>query len=113
MNTFWETIAALVAWLDRESQLPDREARMARVMKVGEELGEVHEAVLGALGLNPRKGVTNGWEKVSAELVDVLISTAVALWRIEGEQARATFEEHFARVAQRSLALAESGSTDA
>jgi hypothetical protein len=37
-------------------------------MKIGEEVGETNQAVIGVLGQNPRKGVTHTWEDVHAEL---------------------------------------------
>jgi NTP pyrophosphatase (non-canonical NTP hydrolase) len=104
-ENFWETISRLVGWLDGESDRAPEMDRLLRIMKVTEESGEVAEAVAGATGQNPRKGVTNGWDKVSAELVDVILTAAVALRTIEGEGARAVFEAHVGRVADRSLKL--------
>lgn len=42
-----------------------------RVAKIGEEHGEVIEALLGAIGENPRKGVTGSLDEVRKELLDV------------------------------------------
>jgi len=102
---FWQTISRLVGWLDDESGRPAEMDRLLRIMKVTEEAGEVAEAVAGATGQNPRKGVTNDWSQVSAELVDVMLTAAVALGTIEGENAGKVFAEHFARVRDRSLSL--------
>ncbi|MFJ4526188.1 MazG-like family protein [Streptomyces sp. NPDC088810] len=40
------------------------------------------EAVHGALGTNPRKGASHTWDDVEKELIDVAVSTLVALQTI-------------------------------
>lgn len=50
-----------------------------RVMKIGEELGEAIEALIGMQGWNPRKGVTHTLEDLEDELSDVLITAWMAL----------------------------------
>lgn len=102
---FWDTIRQLVGWLDENRQLTPREELLARVMKITEESGEVVEAVLGALGQNPRKGKTNDFDKVTAELTDVILSAAVALYTVEGASAGEAFAANLARVAGRSLGV--------
>lgn len=102
---FWQSITRLVSWLDGESDRPAETDRLLRILKVTEEAGEVAEAVAGACGQNPRKGLTNEWDRVSAELADVILSAAVALATIEGEGAQDVFAGHLARVRERSLAL--------
>ncbi len=46
-------------------------------IKVQEETGELAEALSGAAGQNPRKGVTNTWRKVLEEAVDVMLTASV------------------------------------
>lgn len=84
MTTTAQKIAALSDWIG-DSYPPglDEEAHLwRRTAKVGEEYGEVVEAMLGALGENPRKGVTNGFDKVEYELLDVATSALGALHKM-------------------------------
>jgi phosphoribosyl-ATP pyrophosphohydrolase len=57
----------------------DRAEIAARVMKVGEEAGEVFQAWIGWTGQNPRKGVTHTKADVALELADVILAATVAL----------------------------------
>ncbi len=103
----WDTVARLADWLDehcRESGValdPDA-MRMLRVMKLSEEVGETTQAVIGALGANPRKGVTHTWRDVEHELCDVIVTAMVALTTLNPD-ARAVFAERLDHVANRSL----------
>jgi len=101
----WAKIAAITAKLDNTSVLPPEQERFARIMKIGEEMGEVVEAFLGALGQNPRKGITNGLDKVGDELTDVVITSWVAMYTVLGEAAPAAFAAAFDRVTTRTLNL--------
>jgi NTP pyrophosphatase (non-canonical NTP hydrolase) len=76
---------------------------LLRILKLSEEVGEVAEAVIGATGQNPRKGVTHTWDDVQSELCDVAITALVAL-RTLTPQAREVFARHLERVTQRSTA---------
>lgn len=86
--------AAISQWLDDSAFYESLEtdtykavhlARlMFRVHKIAEEYGEVQEAILGAVGENPRKGVTNGWDKVEKELLDVAGAALGALEHMRG-----------------------------
>ncbi|WP_438487308.1 MazG-like family protein [Streptomyces sp. S186] len=96
----WDTIDALVGWLDRESVLPAEQERLLRLLKLSEEAGEVAQAVIGATGQNPRKGRSHSWEDVHAELCDVIVTAMVALRTLTPE-ARQVFEGHLRRVAER------------
>ncbi|WP_102926933.1 MazG-like family protein [Streptomyces noursei] len=100
--TPWDTIAALVGWLDRESALPAEQERLLRILKLSEEAGEVAQAVIGAVGQNPRKGHSHSWEDVHAELCDVIVTAMVALRTLTPE-ARQVFDGHLRRIAGRSL----------
>jgi len=76
----WKSVERIRTWLDDEgAQAPELDVRLLRVLKIGEELGEVSEALMGALGANPRKGASHTWEDVQKELCDVAVTTLVAL----------------------------------
>jgi hypothetical protein len=61
MDDAWGTIDKLVGWLDASSSLPPDTEKLLRIMKLTEEAGEVSQAVIGAMGQNPRKGVTRSY----------------------------------------------------
>ncbi|GAA4660612.1 MazG-like family protein [Streptomyces chumphonensis] len=98
----WRTVAELLAWLERESRVPPEQERLLRILKVSEEAGEVAQAVIGALGQNPRKGFSHTWEDVGGELCDVILTAMVALRSLDPEAER-VFAAHVAKVADRSL----------
>jgi NTP pyrophosphatase (non-canonical NTP hydrolase) len=99
----WSTIDTLTQWLDTNRPVEGREGVLLRILKLTEEVGEVSEAVIGATGQNPRKGVTHTWEDVEAELCDVVITALVALRTLTPE-AREVFGGHLKRVRERSVA---------
>ena len=101
-SAIWDSVDRLVAWLDDESRLGADAERLLRIIKLSEEVGEVGEAVIGATGQNPRKGVTHSWEDVQHELCDVVFSALVAL-RTLTPDAREVFAERLAYVERRSL----------
>lgn len=68
---FWAVWDAL-----REHQGPDPSPRL---MKIGEEFGEVVQAFIGFKGYNKRKGFTHSAKDVADELCDVIITAHVAL----------------------------------
>lgn len=72
------------------------------MLKLSEEVGEVAEAVIGAMGQNPRKGASHTWDDVRSELCDVMITAMVAL-RTLSPDAREVFATHLAGVQERSL----------
>ncbi|SDT67024.1 hypothetical protein SAMN05216371_3556 [Streptomyces sp. TLI_053] len=102
-SRIWESVDHMVAWLDEESPLPPQEERLARILKLSEEVGEVSAAVIGATGQNPRKGVTHTWEDVQHELCDVVFSALVAL-RTLTPDASQVFADRLAYVENRSAA---------
>lgn len=55
-----------------------------KILKVQEEAGEVAEAYIGALGVNPRKGNTHTMGDVAGELIDVALTALVAYCAIGG-----------------------------
>jgi NTP pyrophosphatase (non-canonical NTP hydrolase) len=97
----WNTVEDLWTWLESDQPVGGREGLLLRMLKLSEEVGEVAEAVIGATGQNPRKGVTHTWDDVEAELCDVVITAMVALRTLTPE-AREVFARHLARVAGRS-----------
>lgn len=78
-NDLWATVDRLRAWLDDNNARPPQEALLLRMLKLSEEVGEVSQAVIGAVGQNPRKGVSHSWEDVESELCDVVVTALVAL----------------------------------
>ncbi|WP_203645442.1 MazG-like family protein [Streptomyces sp. SID14478] len=98
----WATVDRLRAWLDAHNERPSQEALLLRVLKLSEEVGEVAEAVIGAVGQNPRKGVSHTWQDVESELCDVIVTALVALGTLTPD-AHATLSAHVAKVAERSL----------
>ena len=102
MDDAWDTIGEITSQLDARSILPPDTEKLLRIMKLTEEAGEVTQAVIGAMGQNPRKGVTHTWDDVQAELCDVMFTAMVALTTITPD-ARRVFDEHLARVAGRPL----------
>ncbi|ELS52814.1 MazG-like family protein [Streptomyces viridochromogenes] len=98
----WASIDDLCAWLDTNRPTGGEEGMLLRMLKLSEEVGEVAEAVIGATGQNPRKGVTHTWEDVQGELCDVVITALIAL-RTLTPDTREVFTRHLARVKERSL----------
>ncbi|EDY60475.1 MULTISPECIES: MazG-like family protein [Streptomyces] len=98
----WTSVDALWTWLETDQPVSGREGLLLRMLKLSEEVGEVSEAVIGALGQNPRKGVSHTWEDVQGELCDVVITALVAL-RTLTPDTRGVFHRHLGRVAERSL----------
>lgn len=76
----WTRVEHLRDWLDDNAgPATAGDVRLLRVLKIGEEFGEVAEAMHGALGTNPRKGASHTWEDVHKELADVIVTSMVAL----------------------------------
>lgn len=81
-----EFLRWLVDWNDERDVPID-----IRVLKIAEENGEAVDAYLGMRGANPRKGVTNGVDKVRDELADTALAALVALQSLGGD---AEYELH-------------------
>lgn len=88
-----------VAWLDASNGRNDHQVTL-RILKVSEEAGEVAAAWYGALGNNPRKGVTHTRHEVAMELADVALAAFVAIESL-GFDAAATLKQCSAKVASR------------
>ncbi|MFK4146631.1 MazG-like family protein [Streptomyces sp. NPDC004065] len=93
MNEAWTTIARLATRLEEHSTLPREQRVLLQLLKIQEEAGEVAEAVIGAMGQNPRKGFSHTWEEVQAEVCDVIVTGMVALMRMNPD-ARNVFARH-------------------
>jgi NTP pyrophosphatase (non-canonical NTP hydrolase) len=106
----WTTVGELWEWLEANRPVGGREGLLLRMLKLSEEVGEVAQAVIGATGQNPRKGVTHTWDDVQGELCDVVITALVAL-RTLTPDTREVFTRHLARVTERSLGPAAPRST--
>lgn len=104
----WSSVDALWSRLDAHRRHDGVEGLLLRVLKLSEEVGEVAQAVIGATGQNPRKGVTHTWEDVQGELCDVAITALVALRTLTPE-AREVFTRHLAKVTARSLGPSAAG----
>ncbi|MFF4797272.1 MazG-like family protein [Streptomyces sp. NPDC001351] len=98
----WQAVDDLWTWLDANRPHGGQEGMLLRMLKLSEEVGEVAEAVIGATGQNPRKGITHTWEDVQGELCDVVITALVAL-RTLTPDTREVFTRHLAKVTARSL----------
>jgi NTP pyrophosphatase (non-canonical NTP hydrolase) len=75
----WTLIAQL---RERFAAAPDPAPNAAlafRVLKLTEETGEAAEALIGATGQNPRKGVTHTMDDLANELCDVALTAMLAL----------------------------------
>ncbi|WP_137989589.1 MazG-like family protein [Streptomyces vilmorinianum] len=102
MTEPWSTVDRLAAWIAAHHTLPPEQDVLLRVLKLSEEVGEVAEAVIGATGQNPRKGMSHTWQDVESELCDVIITAMVALRTLTPDAAE-VFAGHLRRVAERSL----------
>ncbi|MEV5958007.1 MazG-like family protein [Streptomyces sp. NPDC051987] len=102
----WGSIEGLWTWLDAHRAHDGDTGLVLRMLKLTEEVGEVAQAVIGATGQNPRKGVTHTWEDVQGELCDVVITALVALRTLTPDPA-GVFEAHLEGVRKRSLGPSE------
>jgi NTP pyrophosphatase (non-canonical NTP hydrolase) len=102
MTDTWQTIAHLAGRLEDHSTLAREQRILLQLLKIQEEAGEVAEAVIGAMGQNPRKGHSHTWDDVEAEVCDVIVTGMVALMRMNPD-APAVFARHMNRIASRDL----------
>lgn len=61
--------------------------RILQALKVQEEAGELAQAVIGALGVNPNKGYSHTWDHVRAEACDTALTALVLLHMLGGDPA--------------------------
>lgn len=86
--TEWESLNEIIEWMDTDLDenvaLPYKTQPLAqdwaRVCKIGEEYGEVIDALIGFTGQNPRKGFYGEKDDLFIELCDV---AATALYAIQ------------------------------
>lgn len=104
MTDTWQTIARLAGRLEDHSDLPREQRVLLQLLKIQEEAGEVAEAVIGAMGQNPRKGHSHTWDDVESEVCDVIVTGMVALMRMNPDGAEAVLAQHMQRIADRDLA---------
>ncbi|MER6364824.1 MazG-like family protein [Kitasatospora sp. NPDC001527] len=100
MEETWEIVSSLASRLDSHFDRSDELRWTVQALKLQEEAGEVAEAVIGALGANPRKGFSHDWDDVRKETCDVALSALVMLARMGGDPRR-FFDEHLRSVAAR------------
>ncbi|MFJ1708069.1 MazG-like family protein [Kitasatospora sp. NPDC088346] len=100
MEETWNTVNSLARKLDALSDRSDEQRWTLQALKLQEEAGEVAQAVIGALGANPRKGFSHDWDDVRKEACDVALTALVMLARMGGDPRR-FFEEHIRTVAER------------
>jgi NTP pyrophosphatase (non-canonical NTP hydrolase) len=98
----WALVNRLRDWLDEQSPVSGDLAKAMRVLKIGEEFGEVAEALHGAMKANPRKGASHTWDDVRKELCDVAITSLIALASLTPD-AQKIFDERLQHIADRSL----------
>ncbi|MET8701906.1 MazG-like family protein [Kitasatospora sp. NPDC004723] len=103
MDDTWKTLNSLAQGLDSQSALVGEQRWLVQIVKLQEEVGEVAEAAIGALGENPRKGRSHDWDDVRKEACDVAVTALVLLVRMGGDP-RWFFEEHVRMVAARAQA---------
>lgn len=108
----WQTVVRLAHRLEEHSTLPREQRILLQLLKIQEEAGEVAEAVIGAMGQNPRKGHSHTWEDVESEVCDVIVTGMVALTRMNPE-APTVFARHMQHIATRDLSEPEAPTTAA
>ncbi|TCC45436.1 hypothetical protein E0H73_44910 [Kribbella pittospori] len=86
-------------WLDASNGHDDHQLTL-RILKVTEEAGEAATAWYGALGNNPRKGMTHTRHDVALELADVALAAFVAIKSL-GFDPAATLRECSTKVIER------------
>jgi NTP pyrophosphatase (non-canonical NTP hydrolase) len=102
-DEMWDQVRRIRVWLDENAgEQTDSERSLLRVLKIGEEFGEVSEALHGALGANPRKGVSHSWADVRKELIDVAVTTLVALDTL-GPEAEKEFDARLQHLVERVM----------
>jgi hypothetical protein len=99
-------LTALSQWVDASYpvDIAPETVLWRRIAKIGEEHGEVIQALIGAVGENPRKGVTHTMADVCEELLDVAVCALAAYEHVTEHQGLAVemLEWKILRVAERA-----------
>ncbi len=103
-------LAAISEWIDTSPGYRGRSKETVlwrRVTKVASEAGEAIDALAGAVGENPRKGVTGTMGDVIDELLDAAVAALGAVEHLTGNvgSARALLDEKILTVAKRAGVL--------
>ena len=89
----WLDLVWVSEWIDEANKHKPAELQLwERCGKVGEEFGEVIEALIGLMGQNPRKGVTHSLADVKYELLDVAATALGAYEHIGGNKGEALLD---------------------
>jgi hypothetical protein len=105
-----QSLSAVSRWLDESPAyqgIDPETALWRRCSKVSAEAGEVHDALSGYVGENPRKGVTHTIADIEYELLDVAHAALAAVEHLHGndESALERFAAHITHVARRAGVL--------
>jgi hypothetical protein len=75
-------------------------------VKIGEEAGELNQALIGMLGQNPRKGNTHTLQDVEQELLDIAFTALGAVEHLHGNNGTSILRlsDHIVRIANRMVA---------
>lgn len=76
-NDRWTDIERLARFF---LDINQKNSRVAQILKLVEEIGEVAEAYIGANGLNPRKKGTYTDQDIAEEIADVAGTALIALF---------------------------------
>jgi len=105
-----EALVALSLWIDGSPGYvgcSPEAVLWRRVTKVASEAGEAIDALAGAVGENPRKGVTGTMDDVVEELLDAAVAAVGAVEHVTGHHgyALARLDDKIMRVAVRAGVL--------
>lgn len=109
-----DTMGAIVAdvsrWIDenpRNKTNTFTENLLLRTsVKIGEEAGELNEALIGVLGQNPRKGSAHTMQDVEQELLDIAFTALGGVEHLHGNNGTSILRlsDHIVRIANRMVA---------
>ncbi|MER7582317.1 MazG-like family protein [Kitasatospora sp. NPDC097691] len=102
MTDTWMIINSLAESIGSLSDYPPEQVMLGQALKLAEESGEVAEAVIGVLGMNPRKGHSHTLEQVHAEACDAAVTALILIART-GADPEAVFTRHLRYLSGRHL----------
>lgn len=109
-NTMGAVLADVSRWIDespRNKMNTFTENLLLRTsVKVGEEVGELNEALVGMLGQNPRKQSAHTARDVEHELLDIALTALGGVEHMNGNDGTSIIRlaDHIIRVANRMVA---------